>query len=355
MRHTLKAVFDDRVKAQQALDELLACGYPAADAVLTTVPGAGTAGPVALPVPAWRARPGASSARLLPCLSGHPDRSRTELASRPRVPDSHVLALSTGSAQEAERAAGLLSRFMSGTAVPEPVLPADCPPPMIAPDAAQAAAGAARAAYRFGHDVHENERFRNRSWHEADADLKVLWEARGPQQPGWGDSEAAVRLGWDSTSPEIDDDSYYRSHWRTRRPSSAEGAAASRSVGAAAPVPAPGSTPAGRHPGEPTAWENFMDAIRHGWSRTRIGNDMDEAGYRLHHAAAYPGTNYDDLAPVYRYGHHLRNRTMFAGQSWDEVEDALRDEWERGHREGKPSTWDEMKAAVHAGWNRDGT
>jgi len=49
--------------------------------------------------------------------------------------------------------------------------------------------------------------------------------------------------------------------------------------------------------------------------------------YRLHHASAYPGTNYDDLAPVYRYGHHLRRRTMFAGQGWDEVENALPAEW----------------------------
>ncbi|MEW6760877.1 MAG: hypothetical protein AB1437_08640 [Pseudomonadota bacterium] len=357
MRHTLTAVFDDRGKAQLALAELLACGYPAADAVLTTVAGVGAASPDGPPVPAWRERPGASSARLLARLAGLPDGRRTVTGSRPRAPDSHVLTLSTDSAEDAERAAGLISGFMIGSEDREPALPAGHCPDMIFRHVGQSAgaADAAQAACRFGHDMHGNERYRNRAWREANADLKVLWEARGPQQPGWESSEAAVRLGWDSTSPEIDDDSYYRSHWRTRHAGSAEGAGAARGPASAAPAPVPGDTPARRHPGEPTAWENFMDAIRHGWSRTRIGNDMDEADYRRHHASAYPGTNYDDLAPVYRYGHHLRSRSMFAGQGWDEVEVALRAEWERGHREGKPSTWDEMKAALHAGWDRERT
>lgn len=353
MRHTLTAVFDDRGKAQQALAELLACGYPAADAILTTVPGTGAARPDRPPLPAWRERPGASSARLLARLVGHPDVRRKEILSRPHAPESHILALSTGSAQEAERAAGLISRFMIGTAETAP--PTGRQAGLIGPDAGQGAAGAGQTAYRFGHDMHENERYRNRSWREADADLKVLWQARGPQQPGWDRSEAEVRLGWDSTSPEIDDDSHYRNHWRTHHAVRAHGAGAGRAHGSAAPPSESGNAPARGHTGKPTSWENFMDAVRNGWSRTRIGNDMDEADYRLHHAGAYPGTNYDDLAPVYRYGRHLRNRAMFAGQSWNEAEDALRAEWERGHREGKPATWEEMKAALHAGWDRDRT
>lgn len=86
-----------------------------------------------------------------------------------------------------------------------------------------------------------------------------------------------------------------------------------------------------------------------------IGNDMDEDEYRLHHSRNYPGTRYDDLAPVYRYGRQLRRRAMFAGRGWDEVQHALRAEWERRHRQDKPSTWDEMKAALHAGWNQEET
>ena len=95
-----------------------------------------------------------------------------------------------------------------------------------------------------------------------------------------------------------------------------------------------------------------MDALRHGWDRVRIGQETDEDDYRLHHASTYPGTDYNDLAPVYRYGHHVHGRAMFRGRSWDDVEAELRAEWERGHREGKPATWDQMKAALHAGWDR---
>lgn len=98
-----------------------------------------------------------------------------------------------------------------------------------------------------------------------------------------------------------------------------------------------------------------MDALKHGWNRIGIGPDVDvdETGYRLHHASTYPGTNYDDLAPVYRYGHHVRRRAMFQGRRWDDVESELRAEWERGHREGKPATWDQMKAALRAGWDQE--
>jgi len=339
MRQTLTAVFEDRDKAQQALAELLAGGYSLADAVLTTVAGYCSAGPGAAPVPAWRERPGAARARLFAGLVGRSD--------------SHILTLSTDSVQEAQRAAKLISALIPGTDVPQPAPPPATRPGMILPHVGQRADTAAETAHRFGYDMHNNERYRNRSWNAANADLKLLWEARGPQQPGWGSSEAAVRLGWASTSPEIDDDSYYRSHWRTRHVGSAPRAGAASDSGSTAPGCAPGITSARSRRDEPTAWANFIDAIRHGWSRTRVGIDMDEADYRLHHDRTYPGTNYDDLAPVYRYGRHLRRRSMFAGRDWDEVEDLVRAEWDGGHREGKrSSTWDEMKAALRAGWDR---
>lgn len=359
MRHIMKAVFDDRDKAQLALAELLACGYARTDMVLATIPGAGPAGAAGALLPAWRQRPGASSARLLARLVGRPG-SRPAAASTPSGgPESHVLTLSTDSAQEEERAASLIACFMTGATAGQPTPTGGHWYGMLAADAGmhEVRAGqpcvndAARTAYRFGRDMHENERYRNRAWREARADLKVLWEARGTEQAAWDRSEAAVRLGWDSTSPEIDDDSFYRSHWRMRHAGNARDTPDPDAATAAATWSA--ATP--RHRGEPTAWENFVDAIRHGWSRTRIGDSMDEADYRLHHARTYPGTNYDDLAPVYRYGHHMRGRAMFAERGWDEVESELRAEWERGHREGKPSTWDEMKAALRHGWDRTQT
>lgn len=406
MRHKLKAVFDDRGNAQHALDALLTSGYPRADADLVTIAGVRPDNPGAGSAPRWRERPGASTARLLSRLLGLAS-SRPLVAAAPRgVADSHVLTLSTDSAEEAERAASLVSGFMqlhaagagtagdpagmryvthqrttvagalqfyarnakhrigtqdatatTGTPLREPMLPAGHWPGLSMFDAAWQdshtgppdGGAAARTAYRFGRTMHGSDRYRNRSWHESDADLKVLWEAHDLSRPNWVVSAAAVRLGWNSAHPEIDDDSYHRSHWRTAYPDGAQGSGSNAPPHREARALRVGS------PGASTSWENFMNALRHGWHRTRIGHDMDETDYRLHHARSYPGTNYDDLAPVYRYGHHVRGRTMFQGRSWDDVEGELRAEWERGHREGKPATWDEMKAALHTGWDRDGT
>jgi hypothetical protein len=407
MRHKLKAVFDDRDEAQQALDELLASGYPRADADLVTVPGIRSGSPGVTPAPRWRERPGASTARLLSRVLGQAGSRPLAADVPPDVPDSHILTLWTETAEEAERAASLVSGFMqlrgdaagsgkpgapaglayvlhrraavpgalqfdardinhdfgthdtdaasiTGTSSREPILPAGHWPglslfdlPLPTGHAGLSDAGA--AAYRFGRDMHENPRYRNRSWHESDADLKELWEAGDAARPAWDAFAPAVRLGWDSTSPEIDDDSYHRNHWRTAYPNSA------KDTGSNGTSAAPQTESLRGNPGAPTAWENFIDALRHGWNRTRIGHDMDETDYRLHHARTYPGTNYDDLAPVYRYGHHVRGRAMFQERSWEDAEDELQAEWERGHREGKPATWDEMKAALHVGWDHDRT
>ena len=222
-------------------------------------------------------------------------------------------------------------------------------------DTARAAGAAdvhASAAFSFARRLHENERFRNRSWNEAYGDLKVLWEAHDPAGPGWESAESALHRGWDSTRPEIDDDSYRRSHWNASYGKQAAQHRAKRERG-----PGPASAAAepaceGNYPSKPTSWENFVDAVKHGWERIRLAEDFDEAGYRLHHARTYPHTNYDDIAPVYRYGNNLHRRRAYRDRSWDAAEPELRAEWERGHCEGKPLTWDETKAALHHGWDQ---
>ncbi|MCA1855210.1 hypothetical protein LE190_04635 [Massilia oculi] len=415
MRHELKAIFDDRSKAQQALDELLVSGYPQADMRLVTVSGMRPGYGGEASAPRWRERPETSSARLLSRVLGLAD-SRAETPDAGPMPaDSHILTLATDSAEEAKIATSLIAGFMryaddetgSGlsaplagmhdvsrrsTAVPgalqfarrgashyfgdrntddpagtgttwkEPMLaegfwPGALPGGAVLRDehtGSSVADRGASGAFRFGRDMHEDERFRNRAWCESDADLKRLWEASGADRPGWDASAPAVRQGWSSTHPEIDDDSYHRSHWRTSYPDTTAEARDLRRPGRGAPAGATGSAGSRGHRATATAWKHFVDTVRHGWNRTGIGPDPDETAYRLHHARTYPGTSYEELAPVYRFGHHARARSMFQGRDWDEVEDALRAAWELDQGGGQPASWDEIRAALRAGWDDDG-
>ncbi|VXB97802.1 hypothetical protein [Massilia sp. 9I] len=401
MRHNLTAVFDDPGKARQALASLLDAGFSRADTHLASVAGARSASKGDIPRPSWRAHPGASRTRVFASLLDRAQRRPATARADGAV--SQVLNLSTDSDEEAERAVFLVAGFideaepgagqgirrftatpgalqsqgrdsehfqgtqdmqempMIGTTAREPMLPAGLWPlasseeATMPPGRPRPRGDAAMAAFRFGRDMHENERYRNRAWQEAGADLKVLWEARSPGPAGWRVYEQAVHLGWDSTSPEIDDDDYRRSHWRTRHAGSAHHAGAAARPGSTMGSAATANAQARGQAHAPTAWENFMDALKHGWNRIGTGTDVDETDYRRHHASTYPGTNYHDFAPVYRYGHHVRSRAMFRGRTWDAVEGELRAEWERGHREGKPATWDQMKAALRAGWDQERT
>ncbi|MFC5478287.1 hypothetical protein ACFPQ5_08810 [Massilia suwonensis] len=332
----MKAVFDERGKAEQALDRLLGSGYARADARLVTVHGATPAVYPAARIK-WREHSGTSAVRFLSRFLLHARGNAASAADRPQSPDSYLLTLVIDSESEGDRAASLV-------------------PSLVRTGSDDTWDGTARA-FRFARHLHESERFRNRSWNDATGDLKVLWEAHDCAGAQWDQSEPALHLGWESTRPESDDDAYLRSHWNTRYfpylrhpaqvtvrrdPGPVLGAAVRKAAWKR------------KHPGELTPWENFMDAVKYGWERSTLGNDTSEAGYRLHLARTYPHMNYDDVAPVYRYGNNLRRRRAFRGRSWDDVEPEIRAEWERGRREGKPLTWDETRAAMHHAWDQAG-
>lgn len=376
MRHTLTAVFTDRDQARQALDRLLGAGHDGANITLTDMPEPSPAQDSG--EPDARRSPGArhAAAAAFPAWSpGAADGGRVTMHTLACPPGKYVLTFATESDAEAQGAVALVSAFAGlnpgadrGRSADE-----DAGMPHLRyrrhavregmqyrlhdhPHGAGAHGmpggdEAAQAAYRFGHDMHENDRYRNRSWREADGDLKQLWEERMPTGPDWASSALSVRAGWNSTSPEIDGDDYHRSHWRTRYAGSATPAPSRKATNADRPRRAPKADWSRRHPGELPPWEAFMDAVRHGWSRIVIGIDMDEADYRLHHASAYPDTNYDDIAPVYRYGNNARRRSVFRGRDWDDVQDDLRQEWSRGHLEGKPWSWEELEPAMRKGWD----
>lgn len=74
-----------------------------------------------------------------------------------------------------------------------------------------------------------------------------------------------------------------------------------------------------RHAGQPSSWENFKDAVNHGWNR--VSPDMDDASH-----AAVDAAGDDDLPAA--------------------------DDWEHRHAGNAPPTWDKVKAAVRHGWDR---
>lgn len=79
--------------------------------------------------------------------------------------------------------------------------------------------------------------------------------------------------------------------------------------------------------------------------------EADEIYFRSHYNSNYAGAgeHYDDYAPAYQYGSSMAADEQYHGRLWNEVEPALRTEWE-GRNPG--SAWSKFKAAVRHGWER---
>ena len=55
------------------------------------------------------------------------------------------------------------------------------------------------AAYRYGHEMRTDDKYRNCSWDEAEPRLKTGWEALATRASTWDGSRSAIRRGWNST------------------------------------------------------------------------------------------------------------------------------------------------------------
>jgi uncharacterized protein (TIGR02271 family) len=58
---------------------------------------------------------------------------------------------------------------------------------------------------------------------------------------------------------------------------------------------------------------------------------------------------YDTYAPAYQYGYRMASDERYRGRRWDEVEPALRTDYERSYPGSK---WDQMKDSIRYGWDR---
>jgi uncharacterized protein (TIGR02271 family) len=77
----------------------------------------------------------------------------------------------------------------------------------------------------------------------------------------------------------------------------------------------------------------------------------DDTYYRSHWNSNFAGAgeNYDDYAPAYRYGESLAGNDQYAGRRWDEFEPDARSSWEA---QQSGSAWEKVKGAVRHGWDR---
>lgn len=89
-------------------------------------------------------------------------------------------------------------------------------------------------------------------------------------------------------------------------------------------------------------------------SSTGMGID-DDSYYRQHFDSNYSasGAKYDDYLPAYSYGSESARSDRYTNRAWDDVESDLRTDWDtRNASSADQSTWEKMKNAVRAGWDR---
>lgn len=436
MRHTLKTVFAHRSDAQHLLDELLASGYPHANATLSSALPAGQADHSVLE--GEDTKFSGSVKRFAAGLLGSGQHKRRSAYSDAFTRRHYVVTVTVGSESEVARAVAIIEHFHpigiedhdeewdhnsggvdihgAGVDVAKmgPVYPpgtepgalqdgahedsryfgtqnADSPPtgntfeetmdanpqwvhpddgrlhvpiPPPFPSSDNAVHDDYMVAYRYGKEMRTSDRYRNRSWDEAEPGLSSGWETRAPGTPAWGESKPAIRRGWDEVTPEIDDDDYYRTHWTTRyadnvgegaydnyKPAYIYGSEARRSEKYRSHdwrevEPALAADWKARHAGQLSSWENFKDAVNHGWNR--IGPDMDDAN---HDAVDVRGD--DNLSAAYRHVSDAAHDIDYRGHHSNEVDVHLkRSDWERRHADNASLTWDKVKAAVRHGWDR---
>jgi hypothetical protein len=260
MRHTLTAVFDQRSDAQHVLDELLAAGYPGTDASI-----------------AGDAEPDSSLRQLL-----------TRLFSRHKAGHGrYILTLTAGSDPDAQRALGIIERL--GPLGVEDNAEAEWHGP-------RTAAGGRRRAYPVGtapgslqHRFHDDTHYFGTQNASAPPSGNTFKESLGStgrwDVPEDEDMYPAFGDAYGGTSADIDNDGYYRTHWNARYANDradsryedhlpaymygdeARRMEAYRSRHWEQVEDELRTDWEAHHEDQLSPWENFKDAVKHGWDR----------------------------------------------------------------------------------------
>jgi len=143
-------------------------------------------------------------------------------------------------------------------------------------------------AYRYGHSLASDERYRGRDWSAVEPDVRRDWEARHPGS-SWDRMKDSVRHAWERGTGGGFDRRY------------------------------------------DTSGSVYRDHFDRNYS--------------------HMGAVYDEYEPAYRYGNQIATDSRYKGQDWDTIETSARSDWERQHAGSTGgSTWERMKGAVRHAW-----
>ena len=97
--------------------------------------------------------------------------------------------------------------------------------------------------------------------------------------------------------------------------------------------------------------QQISDTVRRTEVEIEQLTPQDDAYFRGHWTSnfAHQGGRYEDYAPAYSYGSSMRSSELYRDRQWDDVEGNLRSDWESRYPN---STWENIKAAVRHGWER---
>jgi hypothetical protein len=326
MRHTLKAVFGHRSDAQHALDALLASGYPSTDdsAGVPGVAADSTEGETQQSQ-SMSYRPAAPDAVLMGSpfaarmSSVYPQGTAPGALQNRAHEDSHYFG--TQNAESPPR--GNTFQETMGAATQW-----DFTDDHGTQDARSSPGSGSHDndmdAYRYGSEMRINDNYRYCSWDEVEHWLKKDWEARPLGASTWDESRSAICRGWNSTSPAVEDDRYFRAHWNAiyrntagkpayddRTPAYLYGSEARRSEKYRSRdwqdvEPEIETDWRARHAGQLSSWEEFKDAVKHGWNRVSPDMEGKDAAHRSPGASGDAGDGVgigdDDRAAANRHG-----------------------------------------------------
>lgn len=244
------------------------------------------------------------------------------------------------------------------------------PPPATISDSNSAVHDDEMEAYRYGKEMRVSDMYRNRSWNEVEPSLKNGWEARSRGALTWDETKITVRRGWNSTSPDIDDDNYYRTHWNAiyaRNASNYDehstaylsGSEAQRSENyrsrdwrdSHSGVEDDGYT---SHARQLSTWGNFKDAVTHGWNRIRLDMDTREPADQSYDTrpGTIDGIGDDDSSTADCDGVGAAHEATTMGGNGMTRMATPGVPRESGHADSATPTWHKVKAVVRRGWER---